>query len=163
MKNKETKITKAQLQTGKISVFMDPAFFDAAEGEHLAGLNTVKLAVGQAAGPFKISRVELNSPIGKPEVVKPGKPEKKQKTVDKYFGYLCDMQGMPVRNQAEFALPIAKAFVMRAADAKLAAGDFIALKRTADYNSGQPQPGQGFEIKVIHRAAALAALTAGKS
>jgi hypothetical protein len=128
------------------------ADFDSADGEHYAGLNVLKLDVGQAAGPFVISRIDRDAKIGKPE----GK-KGVQKTIDKYFGFLTDLNGNKIAGRAEMALPIAKAFVMRCKDALVGVGDIIALKRTADYVSGQPQPGKGYELKVFKRAKAIQA------
>jgi hypothetical protein len=150
-KKSEEKVSIAALKSAALATpsnfVMDASMFDSTEGEEFAGLNVLALEVGQPAGPFVISRILRGVPVSKKV-----DPKKKKKPVDKYFAFLTDMNGVKIAGKSEVALPIAAAFTMKCNDAGVKEGDIIALKRTADYDSGQPAKGKGYILKVIKRA-----------
>ncbi len=97
---------------------VDPSAFGG-KGEVLAGLDILKLNVGEVGGPFVLKKILPQQSLG-------GGKGKKIKPVDVY---VADFNGREIR------MPIAASFVGKAKDAKLAVGDTFLVRRDADYTS----------------------------
>jgi hypothetical protein len=122
--------------------------FDNLTGEIYAGLNIVKLEPGEAAGPFRLLRIDRDVEIARPGKKKNGTPGK----VDKYVGEHLAFKGR------EAQMPIAASFLGKCDDSKLAVGDIFAFRRGENYTDktyGQKNC-QSFELKVLARAGAQA-------
>ncbi len=127
-------IGKKQLAAMK----MDVSAFAALGGEAYQGLNILKLAPGEGAGPFKLVKILLKQKLGK------GAAAAKRKPVDVYVA--ADASGVEIR------MPVAASFVGKATDAGLAVGDTFAVLRTEDYESQFKTKGAGYALRVISRA-----------
>jgi hypothetical protein len=142
------KITKADLSPASVSdnetaspasVKLTSGAFDMLGGETFAGLNILKLSEGEAAGPFEYLR-SVQQEI-------PAKGKRKASIVTVHVAAHLSFPGREVR------MPIAAAFLGKAADANLAAGDVFAVRRSGDYiDKNYGQKCQGFELKVLARS-----------
>lgn len=139
------KITKADLSPAVVSdnipasVKLTSGAFDTLGGEIFSGLNILKLAEGEAAGPFRFLKTAIQK-----------MPAKGNKPAQDVTCYVTEHLSFPGR---EIRLPIAAAFTKKCEDARLVAGDIIALRRTGDYiDKGFGQKCQGFDLRVIARA-----------
>lgn len=138
MAKEKEKITKADL-SGFVT---DAAAFDNLQGETFAGLNVLKLAVGQTAGPLVVTRVLRDVPVSRKSKKEKGE---KVRNVDKYFA--------TAPNKTEYAMPISASFVLRAREAKLDVGDTFFLRRGKDYkNPAFANKGASYELKITARA-----------
>lgn len=114
--------------------------FDALGGEIFSGLNILKLAEGEAAGPFSYLR-SVQQEI-------PAKGKRKASVVTVHVAAHLSYPAREVR------MPIAAAFLGKAEDAKLTEGDVFAVRRSGDYiDKNYGQKCQGFELRVLARAA----------
>lgn len=135
----ETKLTRAQLLGMKV----EASVFESTPGELFAGKNILKLAEGEAAGPFVLKEIlrdqDLNPATGK---------KKKMEPVDVYIGTHTE-------TKQDVNMPVAAAFVQKAEDAKLSIGDTFYVRRVQDYVSkAWGTKGAGYELKITARAAA---------
>ena len=89
-------------------------------GEVMAGLNILKLEIGQVGGPFTLKKILANQTLGA------GKAAKGRKPVDVYVAE---------HNKMEIRMPVSASFVGKAKDAKLAVGDTFLVRRDPDYTS----------------------------
>lgn len=113
--------------------------FDSAGGEVYSGLNILKLAEGEAAGPFRFTRTV--------EQEMPAKGKKPAETVTCYCGEHIAYPGREIR------MPIATAMVKKFEDAKIAKGDVYLVRRAGDYiDKTYKQTCQGFDLKIVARA-----------
>lgn len=114
-------MAKNQIQkVGGVNTFLlDPTAFGKS-GEVLAGLNILKLNVGEVAGPFVLKKILLAQKLGT------GKGADKRKPVDVY---VSEFNGQEIR------MPVSASFVGKAKDANLAVGDTFLVRRDADYTS----------------------------
>lgn len=125
--------------TGPASVKLTSSAFDTLGGETYAGLNILKLAEGEAAGPFAYLK-SVQQEI-------PAKGKRKASIVTVHVAEHISFPGREVR------MPIAAAFLGKADDAKLAPGDIFAVRRGGDYiDKNYGQKCQGFELKVLARS-----------
>ncbi len=109
--------------------------------ETYSGLNILKLNPGQAAGPLTVKEVLPDQDLGG------GTGKRKIKPVDVYVA--IDPDGIEVR------LPVAQSLTQKLKDAKIGAGDVIAILRGDDYVSKvYKTKGASYELKVISRATA---------
>jgi hypothetical protein len=136
--------------TGQIAK-LDRAAFDAAEGEVYAGLNLLKLEIGQADGPFILTEVLADQHLN----------DKFKSGVDVYVAKRCDRNGAPVASTATVRMPASASFAQKCRDdAKLAIGDVFAVARDADYSSRQGRDDcKAYALKVFKRSGEAPALT----
>lgn len=108
-------------------------------GEVFAGLNILKLEIGQVGGPFTLTKILRNQELG----VSTGK--KKKKPVDVY---VAD------HNKMEIRMPVAASFVGKARDCKLAVGDTFLVRRDPDYTSKEygSKECKSYSINITKRA-----------
>lgn len=129
----------AVVTTSPASIKLTSSAFDTLGGEVFAGLNILKLAEGEAAGPFSYLR-SVEQEI-------PAKGKRKASVVTVHVAEHLSFPGREVR------MPIAAAFLGKADDAKLGAGDVFAVRRSGDYiDKNYGQKCQGFELRVLARA-----------
>lgn len=138
------KITKADLSPASVStvpasVKLTSSAFDTLGGEVFSGLNILKLSEGEAAGPFRFLKTVLQT-----------MPAKGKKPAEDVTCYVAEHLSFPGR---EIRLPISVSLVKKCEDAKLSAGDIIAVRRSGDYVSKNfaGQKCQGFDLRVIAR------------
>jgi len=136
-KDSEGKITKTAL---KKSVLIDSSLFDTEDGELYAGGNSLKLEIGEAAGPFVHVGMKTGL-VGKPKLNEKG--EDVRKPVDQYS---ATHNGQPV------SMPWSAAFTMKAKDANLKVGDVYLVRRVDNYTSSFGTAAKGYQIKVTKRA-----------
>lgn len=146
-----TPITKEELTTGastsstivpasagSVQIKITSSAFDALGGEVYSGLNILKLAEGEAAGPFRFIKT-----------VQQTMPAKKNKPAEDVTCYVGEHISFPGR---EIRLPIATAFTKKCEDAGLKPGDVIAVRRAGDYiDKTWKQVCQGFDLRVLAR------------
>lgn len=134
MADTKGKITK---EAGIATFVLDASTFGQT-GETFAGLNILKLEVGQVGGPFVLAKINRDSEIGK------GKGKKK-KPVDVYVA---------VHNGLEIRMPIAASFVGKAKDCKLTEGDKFLVRRDPDYTSKEygTKECKSYSINITERA-----------
>jgi hypothetical protein len=139
-------LTKADLNTAiatpenstPAGIKLTAGAFDSLTGETFSGLNILKLNEGEAAGPFRFLKTVVQT--------MPAKGKKPAQDVTCYVGEHLAYPGREVR------LPIAAAFTKKCEDAKLTAGDIIAVRRSGDYvDKTYKQTCQGFDLKVLAR------------
>jgi hypothetical protein len=145
------KITKADLSVASVStvpasVKLTSSAFDTMGGEVFSGLNILKLAEGEAAGPFRFLKT-----------VQQTMPAKGKKPAEDVTCYVAEHLSFPGR---EIRLPISASLVKKCEDAKLTEGDIIAVRRSGDYVSKNfaGQKCQGFDLRVIARSTQTANL-----
>ncbi len=134
----------AKKSTGQItqnasgSYVMDMGAFETADGKLFAGLNILKLEIGQAAGPFKLLEILKDQNLNKKKALKKGE---KPNLVDIYVG---EFNGTPVR------MPAGASFLMKAKESKLKVGDIFAVKRGNDYKNNFSTDSKSWELKVLN-------------
>lgn len=102
------------------------------DGEMFGGLNILRLGVGQAAGPFTISKIEHDLKLSK----------KIKGTTSRYTAK--DSKGV------EIGLPVAASFVAKCIAANVALGDVLYVARGDDYTSEYGRDDcQSYSIKLI--------------
>lgn len=111
--------TKTKVPKPAPTFVMDASAFGAT-GEVHAGLNILKLEIGQVGGPFTLTKILRNQDLGG------GTGKKKKKPVDVYVAE---------HNKMEIRMPISASFVGKARDTKLAVGDVFLVRRDPDYTS----------------------------
>lgn len=138
---KKTTVKAIDLTSGKVSSYkMDSSAFDNLSGEKLLGLNIIELAVGEAAGPFKLVGILKDQNLNKKKKLKVGE---KPKLIDIYVG---ENGGNQVR------MPASASFIMKAAESKLSFGDIFAIKRLPDYpNPNGGMPGKDWHLVITER------------
>lgn len=142
-----SKITKEDMRVavpgGALAVKIDRAMFDSAEGEVFAGLNILKLKVGEADGPFVFKLLTpprfLNAKYKDP--------------IQTGVCVRCDMQGKVSGSAQDVQLPASASMGQKIFDAKLAPGDVFAIAREADYTSKQGRDDcNAYIVKVFTRS-----------
>jgi hypothetical protein len=135
-------MAKASKETAKkLSVpgfVLEPGAFGQT-GEVLAGLNILKLEIGQVGGPFILKKILPNQDLGG------GKGKNKRKPVDVYVAE---------HNKLEIRMPVSASFVGKAKDAKLAPGDTFLVRRDPDYTSKEygSRECKSYSINITARA-----------
>lgn len=132
-------------------VKMDRSMFDSAEGEVFAGLNLLKLEVGEADGPFILTEVMEDQILN----------EKYTKGVDVYVGKRCDANGNTIGTSPALRMPASASFAQKCRDdAKLALGDIFAVARDANYKSKNfdRDDCKAYAVKVFKRSGEAPAL-----
>lgn len=153
-----TKITKEQLKLATTGVpagalvKLDRAMFDSAEGEIFAGLNIIKMNVGEADGPFVFRQITpprfLNDKFKKP--IQTGVVQR------------CNQDG--VSSGPEWALPASASMTQKIFDARIAVGDIFAVAREADYTSKQGREDcKAYIVKVFKRSGEAAVKPASEA
>ena len=131
--------------SNSVGIKITGSAFDALGGEVYSGLNILKLAEGEAAGPFRFLKTVTQE--------MPAKGKKPAQTVTCYVGEHIVYPGREIR------LPLAASFVKKCEDAALKKGDILAVRRGGDYvDKTYRQTCQGFDLKVMARASEAAQL-----
>ena len=153
-KNETVILTRADLKAGAAELSTVPASltltssaFDSLGGEVFAGLNILKLAQGDAAGPFRYIKS-----VGQEM---PAKGKKKAEMV------VCHVACHLAFPNREIRLPLAASLASKIDDASLKAGDVFAVRRVSDYVSKNfaGQNCQGYELRVLARSGQTENLT----
>ncbi len=139
---KATSAKALDLSTGKIGSYkMDASAFDNLTGEKALGLNIIEIAVGEAAGPFKLVNILKDQNLNKKKKLAKGE---QPKLIDVYVGEIGNVQ---VR------MPASASFILKAKDLKLSLGDVFAVKRLPDYpNPHGGKDGKDYHLVIIERS-----------
>ena len=131
--------------SNSVGIKITGSAFDALGGEVYSGLNILKLAEGEAAGPFRFLKTVTQE-----------MPAKGKKPAQSVLCYVAEHVVYPGR---EIRLALAASFVKKCEDAALKKGDIIAVRRGGDYvDKTYRQTCQGFDLKVMARASDAAKL-----